>query len=178
MAIDGIEWMEIQAMKSGLRPRDEALVAELFSKRVARANARPDALGRVRELKQIAGDFEGLCDVAGIMASAAALESQPEIAAALHAEQAEEDRERRLKNEVEGLVRQLGWPERADTAFTSLESFVTSLLDVARQDADSPDRRIARRVVAGLRASRVGVPNKQFQAWIQQIDLPAPPPSQ
>ena len=41
MATSGVEWMEIQAMKNGLRPRDEMLVDELFSKRIASANAQP-----------------------------------------------------------------------------------------------------------------------------------------
>ena len=57
-ATNGIEWMEIQTMKKGIRPRDESLIDELFSKRVARANAQLSGLARMRELKQIAADFE------------------------------------------------------------------------------------------------------------------------
>jgi hypothetical protein len=177
MATRGVEWMEIQAMKNGLRPRDEALLAELFSKRVARASAQPGSLARMRELKQIAADFEGLENVAKVIESAAALEGRQDVAAALSAEQADEARELRVKNEVEGLVRQLGWPESADGALVSLKSFVASLLNVARQEADSSERRIARRVLAGLRASRGGVRNQKFQDWIKDIQPPAPPQS-
>jgi dienelactone hydrolase len=177
MATRGVEWMEIQAMKSGVLPRDETLVAELFSKRVARANARPDSLASMRELKQIAADFQGLRDVAKVIESAAALERRQDVAAALGAEQAEDARELRLKNEVESLVRQLGWPERADAALVDLKSFVASLLDVARQEADSSERRIARRVLAGLRASRSSVRNQKFQEWITGIQPPTPPQS-
>jgi hypothetical protein len=175
MATSGIEWMEIQAMKNGLRPRDEALIADLFSKRLARANAQPDNLSRMRELRQIAADFETLRDVAPIVESAASLERGLDIAGALSAEQADDARELRVKSEVDSLVRQLSWPERADAALLSLKSFVASLLDVARQPTDSSERRIARRVLAGLRASRAGVRNENFQAWIAGVQIPAPP---
>lgn len=175
MATGGVEWMEIQAMKNGLRPRDETLVAELFSKRMARANALPDNLSRMRELKQIAGDFETLRDVAKVIESAAVLERAQDVPGALSAEQADDARELRVKSEVDRLVRQLGWAESADAALVSLKSFVTSLLDVARQPEDSSERRIARRVLAGLRASRSGVPNHNFQEWIADVPLPAPP---
>ncbi len=177
MATSGIEWMEIQAMKNGLRPRDETLVAELFSKRMAHANAQPDSLARMRELQQTAADFEGLRDVAQVIESAAALEGRQDVADALSAEEADDARELRVKNEADWLVKQLGWPERADAALVSMQSFVASLLEVARQDADSSERRIARRVLAGLRASRRGVPNQKFQDWIEGIQPPAAPQS-
>ncbi len=174
-ATSGVEWMELQAMKSGLRPRDETLLDAFFSKRMARADAQADNLGRMRELKQIAADFDGLRDVATLVQSAEALERQPDVAAALEAERAEDAREVRVRTEVEWLVRQLGWAERADTALSSLQSFVGSLLEVANQDTDSSERRIARRVLAGLHASRRGVPNPKFQEWMREIELPAAP---
>jgi len=175
MATRGVEWMEIQGMKSGLRPRDESLVAELFSKRMTHAEAQSAALARMRELKQVAADFEGLRDISKVSESAAALERRPEVAAALRAEQADEARELRVQTEADSLIRELGWPERADAALVDLKSFVTSLLAVARQETDSSERRIARRVLAGLRASRQSVRNQQFQDWMRDIQLPSPP---
>jgi hypothetical protein len=177
IATSGVEWMEIQAMKNALRPRDEALVAELFSTRMARAAAQPDGLARMRALKNVAIDFEGLRDVATVVESAATLEQRADVAAAVAAEQAEDAREVRVKNQMEALVRQLTWPERGDAVLVDIKSFGSSLLDIARQDGDSSERRIARRVLAGLRASRRTVRNKKYQDWIQNIQLPDPPPS-
>jgi hypothetical protein len=177
MAIRGVEWMEINAMKNGLRPRDEGLISDIFSKRMTRANSQTGSLARMRELKQIADDFEGLRDVAHVIASAAELERRPDLAAALNAEQAEDARESRLQLEAEALMRQLGWPERADAALVSVKSFVTSLLKIARQERDSSERRIARRVLADLRAARRGVLNQNYQEWMADIQLPAPPSS-
>jgi poly(3-hydroxybutyrate) depolymerase len=177
MAIRGVEWMEIQAMKTGRRPKQESLIAELFSTRVAGANSQANSLARLRALRQIAADFEGLRDVTPIIAAATVLERRQDVAAALEAEQADEALESRVSNEIDLLLRELAWPERADSALVSLTSFVTSLLEVARQDADSLDRRIARRVLGGLRASRRSVPNQQFQEFMQGIQLPDPPSS-
>jgi poly(3-hydroxybutyrate) depolymerase len=177
MATSGVEWMEIQAMKNGLRPRDETLVADLLATRVARANAQPVGLARIRALKHVIADFQGLHDVTKISESVAALERRPDVAAALRAEHAEDARELRVQKEADALVRQLGWPERAPAALATLTSFVNSLLEVARHDADSPDRRIARRVLAGLRASRRSVPHRKYQEWMAEISIPAPPSS-
>jgi len=74
-----------------------------------------------------------------------------------------------VKGETERLVRELGWPERADAALVSMKSFVASLVDIARQPRDSSERGIARRVLAGLRASRRSVPNEKYQEWMKDI---------
>src|SRR5262245_26061108 len=95
MATRGVEWMELHGMKSGLRPRDEKLIAEFCSRRHRRANAQPDGMARMRELKQIAADFEGLRDVAKIVDSASALEHRQDVAAALKADEDEDARELR-----------------------------------------------------------------------------------
>ncbi len=42
LAVEAVEWLEIQAMKSGLRPRDEAMIDRVFAMRKARLNAEPD----------------------------------------------------------------------------------------------------------------------------------------
>jgi len=175
MAIRGVEWIEIQAMKKGIRARDEALIADVFSKRMARADAQTSSLDKMRELKAIATDFEGLRDVTKATESAAALEHRQEVIQAASADEAEDARELRVKNEVEELLRELGWPERADAAFVTLKSFAASLLDIAQQPRDSSDRRIARRVLAGLRSSRSTVRNEKFQDWIRDFRVPAPP---
>ena len=36
LATSGVEWMEIQAMKAGLRSRDDKIIAEIYKERVVR----------------------------------------------------------------------------------------------------------------------------------------------
>ena len=73
-----IEWMELQAMKSGARPRDAALVGAVARAPSAEAAAletagqKGEALARYREIAQ---DFDGQADLAAVRAAAARLES-------------------------------------------------------------------------------------------------------
>src|SRR5215467_3817894 len=57
IAMEGVEWMEIQAMKSHLRPPDQKIIDEVFTKRLARAEMQKNELDRMRELKSIGEDF-------------------------------------------------------------------------------------------------------------------------
>ncbi len=61
-----LEWMELQAIRSGLRPPDAALVDAAYARAVARAEGF-EASGRIydayRELRSISRDFKGLKDV-------------------------------------------------------------------------------------------------------------------
>ncbi|MGH9868722.1 MAG: hypothetical protein ACREAA_11240 [Candidatus Polarisedimenticolia bacterium] len=77
VASAALEWMEVQAMKQGLRPRDEALAGRLLEGRLSRArslDSAGDAYEALREYRSIARDFEGLAPVADAAARAAALE--------------------------------------------------------------------------------------------------------
>lgn len=63
VAIEAIEWMELQAMQSGARPRDGELIDRLFAKRQQQiSDARSDA-DVVHRLEAIVEDFAGLRDV-------------------------------------------------------------------------------------------------------------------
>lgn len=80
LARQAVEWMEIQAMKAGLRPTDEALVARLLRQDLARA-AELEAAGRFlaaqRRYTAAADTFEGLAPVAAARREAARLEALP-----------------------------------------------------------------------------------------------------
>ncbi len=62
-----LEWMELQAIKSGLRPPDAAFVDAAYARSLARAEGF-EAKGRIydayREHRSISRDFKGLKDVA------------------------------------------------------------------------------------------------------------------
>jgi pimeloyl-ACP methyl ester carboxylesterase len=165
LATDGIEWMEIQAMRRGLRPRDPKLVDEIFAKRIARGDAQRSSLEKLRELKSVAIDFKGLKDVAGLAERAAMLEQQQDVKEALTAERSEEERELQITREVYQLRDRLA----TNNGFATLKERVTTLLSQSRAAEDSPDRRIARRVLTGLRASSGGVRNPEFQELMNQI---------
>ena len=74
---EAIDWMEIQAIRAGLRDGDNTLVAEFFSQSTTRAHA-SETGGRTLDaavrLRETAADLEGLCDLADTIPRAAALE--------------------------------------------------------------------------------------------------------
>ncbi len=85
LAREGVEWMELQAMKRGLRPVDDALVDELYGRDVDKATGLTvtgSPLAALRRFEAIAATFEGLRSVDDARQQAAGLASGPEVAAA------------------------------------------------------------------------------------------------
>lgn len=67
LATAGVEWMEVQAMKAGSRPKDPALLEELWKKEIAAAQALETAgrtLDAALRYTAAARDFQGLRDTA------------------------------------------------------------------------------------------------------------------
>lgn len=169
MATEGIEWMEIQAVQSGLRPRDPSLIDSIFAKRMALAERQQGAFEKARELRSIAVDFAGLKDVATIGERAAALERQPDAKKGLTAARAEEERERQAAAEIYRLLDGVA----SGGGMASLTMRVTRLLEQSKAPEDSGDRRIARRVLGSLSASARDIRDPEFQALLNQIRPPA-----
>jgi hypothetical protein len=172
LAMHGVEWMEIQAMKSGLRPRDERIVNEIFASRVASAEAENTNLGKMRALKAMAEDFEGLKDVKALRDRAASLERRQDVRDALKVDGAQEEREVQTTADVFYLLSKLN----DAGGFEKLKARVVPLIERSRALSDSSDRRIARRVLASLSASARGVPHPEFQELLKQIRPATPQP--
>ncbi|MCP4200614.1 MAG: hypothetical protein GY769_01610 [bacterium] len=89
LALEAVEWMEIQAMRSGAREADSNLVAELYAKDLDQARALErsgDLLKAQRRFDAVARTFEGLRDVEEAAERAAELAESPEVGRALAAE--------------------------------------------------------------------------------------------
>jgi hypothetical protein len=61
-----------------------------------------------------------------------------------------------------------------DGGVAKLKERVTELLDQARALEDSPSRRIARRVLSGLRVSIAGVRNPELRTLVDRISAVVP----
>lgn len=170
LATEAVEWMEIQGMAGGIRPRDQTLVDDLFARRATRADGLTSSLARMRELQSIARDFRGLKNVSGLNQRAVALSTQPDVKAALDAERADEEREDQVNVEMSALLEEVD----ISSGFAKLKARVTELLDQSRAASDSSSRRIARRVLTSLRASTRGTRNGELQALFDQIPVTTP----
>lgn len=140
---DGIEWLEVQAMKSGLRPRDEALLGKIFADRVAKASSEP------AELKGLVADFEGLRDITQLAARSTQWERQKDVQAAFKKERFLEQREEQMIGELLTFENGLGSQDKRSESLTELRDRLSDLSRRANVKDDSEDRRLARRVFHG-----------------------------
>lgn len=100
VAFEAIDWMELQAMKSGRRARDEALIDRLLQKRRAAVDASTSPTETVHLLDALVADFSGLRDVSSEAARAKDLAKQPDVKKALARERASDDAEARMLGDV------------------------------------------------------------------------------
>jgi dienelactone hydrolase len=82
IALESVEWMEIQAMRAQTRPLDDSLVEELFEKDKAKAEALESA-GKILEAQRryaaIARTFDGLLDLEKVEQKALSLEASSQF---------------------------------------------------------------------------------------------------
>jgi len=151
LAIDAVEWMELQAMKSGLKPRDEREIDQMFAKRQAAVDASKADKDTFLALQAMADDFDRLKDVRTIAARAAELGRDKNVRAALKRDRDEDDREESMLDDIMMAEARLGAADRGD-ALQELRRRWKDLSDTAHAPDDSAARRRARRVLAGLSA--------------------------
>lgn len=153
LAIEAVEWMVVQAMRTGLTPRDEQEIDRILAKRVAAAHASPTAKDRFLAVQSIAADFGSLRDVTSVAAEAAQLGRDKGVRDALKKDSAEDDREWRMLVDIKTLEAQLSVDETRTAVLADLRRRWQDLAKQAGQPDDSPERRFARRVLGGLSAA-------------------------
>jgi dienelactone hydrolase len=144
-AAQAIEWFELRAMKSGLRPRDDAFLAEVRRKRLESA-ASEEAAGEpasaAAEYASLATDF----DAPEYAAKAAGIARSKPFKRRLAVEREEDTQE---QNMARTLV------EAARGSGGSYRELVSRLRAQANAPQDSSERRVARRTL-GLAFSFAG----------------------
>jgi poly(3-hydroxybutyrate) depolymerase len=153
LAVQAVEWMEIQAMRKGLKPRDEAEIDRIFAKRQAAAASARSSLDADIELHAITDDFVGLRDVTSFAARAATLDKQKDVRDALAKGRDEDARELEILTEVKTNEAQLDSPVDRIAALDQLKERWKTLAAQANKASDTPERRMARRLLAALGAS-------------------------
>lgn len=171
LAIEALEWMEIQAMKSGRRPRDEELVEKIFAKRAVQAG--DDCLA----LESLITDFEGLKDISALRARVGVLRRQKALKDALKKDRASLEREEGILGELLGFERGLGDPERRAASLGLLRDRLTRLARQAKAPEDSPDRRMARRLLRGMMAGNFDrAKDPEYRKLLEELRPAAGPP--
>jgi predicted esterase len=150
LALEAVEWMELQAMKGGLKPRDNDEIERLLAARIAGVGGGADK-ETFRRVQAIVDDFQGLRDVSALARRAADLGRDKRVRAALEAERDEDRREAGILSDVASIADRLSSDDRF-TALTQLRQKWKALSAQATQADDSPERQMARRVLGALSA--------------------------
>jgi hypothetical protein len=170
LAMQAVEWMELQAMKSGLRPRDASLLETWLGMRGERIDALKDNTETLHALIYLIADFEGLADVKRFADRAARLLKQQGVRDALREESKNEELELQVQSELFELRDR--WTNGA--SFANLKERVNLLLAQSKAADDSEGRRIARRVLSNFAFSSRGIRDPQYQGLLDAIRASAP----
>jgi pimeloyl-ACP methyl ester carboxylesterase len=149
LAIEAVEWIELQAMASGRAPRNNEWIDRTYTARLAAAEGLAGA-SAVRALEAIAADFREFKDVAAISARAAALRKDRGVKDVFKSEQAEVRAEQKRIADILALERQLADRDTRPVAFSQLRDEWKHLRAEAAAESDSSKRRVARRITRGL----------------------------
>ncbi|MBV9923613.1 MAG: hypothetical protein JOZ96_01130 [Acidobacteria bacterium] len=151
VAAAAVEWLELQALKSGLRQKDEAFMSGAWARRLAEARRLEEAsnpYAAYRAYESLAADFRGLRDVSEAEGKFAALGASKEVKAALKDEAEQLSRQQQLVSELFELVeKRRGEFESRVQAASDFRYRVESLRAKAQAEADSGERRVARRTL-------------------------------
>jgi hypothetical protein len=151
LALQAVEWMEIQAIKAGLKPRDANEIDQIFERRVAAIGTGTDR-DTFLALQDLVADFDGLKDVSAFKPRAAALRRDKAVRDAIKADQEDDQRERQLTASIWSAEERLAFPKQHEAALRELGQKWQQLSIQASGTDDSAERRLARRVLGGLSA--------------------------
>ena len=159
VASAAVEWMELQAMKAGKRPRDDGFISAVWQQRLSDAKTLEESKKYYEAYQlylDLAESFKGLRDVAPIETKVNQLRDSNDVKAAIREEQVQIKKQRELENRLQTLIAGRNDGDRVnqnEEDFDSNNLLPKILNDLRKQSAapeDSTQRRIARRVLDGL----------------------------
>lgn len=151
VAVEAVEWLELQAMAAGLRTRDEGLIERLLEKR-RRTIDNVESVTTLHQLEALVADFKGLRDVSQEAAHAAALSTIGAIRKEIAREADDDAAQQRMLDEVYELEQQLRNPDRRFQSLARLRKVVEEWSRTATQPTASADRARARRLLSAVSA--------------------------
>jgi len=134
-----VEWLELQAMRRGLKPRQQPWIDSLYGAwlaRAARLDSAGDAPAAARQYRLARADFDGLTDVNAAAVGLAALERDPRVRRMAGVEAAMSERDSKLGTALVAFINELKAapsPPSMDLARKRLD------LDALRRDAARTD---------------------------------------
>jgi poly(3-hydroxybutyrate) depolymerase len=174
LAIEAVEWLEIQAMRAGIKPKDPREIDLIFDKRTAHLSLTATDAATFLALQAVGEDFAGLKDTSAYVARATTLAREKSVKDALKRARDEDDREIETLNDIRADQARLANTEERPDALLELNQLFKSLGDKARKPSDSDERRFARRVLGEVSSSGPA-PDPEFQKILSKYRMTRAP---
>ncbi|MDQ2856919.1 MAG: dienelactone hydrolase family protein [Acidobacteriota bacterium] len=152
LANEGVEWMELQAIKSGKRQRNDKLIDDLWQKEIQRAKALEETKRTLDAYRVYAGmveSFNGLHQDNEIREKARTLAQSREVKDSLREERRQLEKQQELTDQLNALIVE-GENAAEPVTGNRLRAMILELRTAGKAANDTSERRIARRVVEGL----------------------------
>jgi poly(3-hydroxybutyrate) depolymerase len=174
-----LAWLDLNAMKAGALPRNDALIDSVFLEAVRRrdeAQKAGDLLTAFRETQAIATVFSGLRDVAAFSRDAAAQKESEPIRKALKLEQSQLEAQAQAERQFFELRGRLGaGPASEDSPEIAMNSLVGSYRKTAEK-GNPTDKQTAARILGSffavcIETAQSSRANKRFDAAERDLRL-------
>lgn len=145
-----VEWLELHAIRTGLRARDDVLVEKWLhrdEKRAAAFRSAGEWIDAAAAYRAIVSDYRGLRDTVDEEGRLEAILSEKAYAEAVKNERDDEFRQRKFTSEMVRNVSLLGDAEHRAVALADLKREVASLRKKADDTSDARARRVAQRAL-------------------------------
>ena len=137
---EAFAWLELHAMRRGLRPRDQSFIAQQQKaglERAAQFEAHGDLLEALREYRGLVADFEGLADTSTAAARLSEFQSHKNVKEALKADRVAIERQRHDFQEAYTTLELVRTePENAATALARVGGQLSVLRSQVRKNKD------------------------------------------
>jgi dienelactone hydrolase len=169
LAMEAIEWLEIHAMQTGLRPRDEGLIQDTLRTRLATAQALlpPEAW---LQIKSLPADFRGLIDITEVDKRSKELAMTREVRDWRKREELSEKRGAEMTDRLISLAN--------DGDLARLRTTVAAWQKQADAPEPSDERRLMRQVLRGVsvtagESARAQLAQENYEPAIAWLELSA-----
>jgi dienelactone hydrolase len=174
-----LEWLELQAMESGISVKDELFIDRFFNKAIEKARERENSEETYEACLQYSAlvkDFTGLRDVKVFEAKIEQLQQSGNYEKARKQEKQMESRQRRSEEAFNRLVNDAVDGRDRSAATRQLHSMFEDLAKKSNQTKNETDRLIARRVLTRFRiqlseAVSMDFIERQYGTAVMRLEL-------
>ena len=169
VAAEALEWLELQAIRSGRRAEDRRLIDALFASRLQRIEHATDDVAKLRLLQASVTDFKGVHDVSALQANADKLAKDAAVKKALGDDRAALGTEARLLGEALEAESRLRDPEARNASLARLRGMLETWSREADSTTASPERSQARRLLGAIAAGAAQrVKDEEYRRLVEQ----------